>query len=97
MLIQAEITELSQSAVSMQARAQEYAALLNQLQTSMRAAADMWKGEDSQAFLTSTDNLMPSLQRLTVVLEQYSQFLNQTAQVYAQLQADRAQRAGALL
>lgn len=50
------------------------------------ALAGSWQGADNQAFVSQIQGFLPELNQMYQLMLQYSNFLNQSAQVYEQVQ-----------
>lgn len=52
----------------------------------VEALASFWQGADNQAFASQIQGFLPELNQMYQLMQQYSNFLNQSAQVYEQVQ-----------
>lgn len=97
MFIKASSTGIAQSASTLRSRSSECRSAIAQIAQTMNETASVWQGRDCQTFVSQANALRPQLERLCTVMEDYASILTQNAQIYDQLENDRAAMAARLL
>lgn len=96
MKITIQIQEVYQSATYLKQKAQTYEQAILQINQMMHQMQSVWQGKDNEAFIAKVESFQPQLKRMTTIIEQYSAYLQSSAQQYEALQQDRAMAAGRL-
>lgn len=93
MKINVNYQELYQSGCYLNAQAQEYEQMIEQINRLMLSTSAIWQGSDNDAFVQQVDILRPQLMRMVYVIESYAGVLKTCSQAYEQLQQNRAAQA----
>ena len=81
-------TELAQLGSNVVGYAQDYNEALSRIETLVNELPTKWSGADSQELISKINGYQPDMKNLVTVLNEYGQFLNQTARSYDQLQGN---------
>lgn len=76
--------EIRKSAKIVDGEIKNYVKLYNQLYAEVGAIATTWKGEANQAYASQIEGFKVEFENLKKVLDNYVEFLNESARVYEQ-------------
>ena len=96
MKISVNIEEVAQGAAYLKQKSCQYQQMIEQIYARMHQMQAVWHGSDHQAFINQLDQFRPHLQKLTNVIDEYAQYLSQSARLYQQLQEHRVAKARTL-
>ena len=96
MKITVNIEEVAQGAAYLKQKSSQYQQMIEQIYACMHQMQAVWHGSDHQAFINQLDQFRPHLQKLTNVIDEYAQYLSQSARLYQQVQEDRVAKARTL-
>lgn len=80
--------KLEVASQKIEANAQEYQQKYKQLYSEVDAMGAAWKGTDNIAYVSQIQGFMDDFQKMVVLMEQYSDFLRQSARVYRDTQSE---------
>lgn len=87
---------VKQMGLNVQEQAAEYGKEVANIYSEIDDLKNNWQGADSEKYAEQVYSYKESIEALGKVIEQYGQFLLNTAQTYSKLQEDIASNAGRL-
>lgn len=81
---------LRKASMNISREAQLYQGDYTKMYQEVDAMVNSWSGVDNQAFVSQIKGFVPELNKMYQLMQQYSNFLNQTAQVYERVQNETA-------
>jgi len=88
--------KLEASAQKVDSQAQEYTKLYQQLYSEVDAMGASWQGADNQAYVSQIKGFQDDFQNIVKQLNQYAEFLRQSAKAYRTTQENVKTGAGRL-
>lgn len=87
---------LENSASSIESLNDQYKGAYERLYQSVEMLSSAWQGSDNTAFVNQINGYKEDFQRISLLLNQYSEFLQSSAHAYRQTQMELAQQAARL-
>ena len=96
MNISANMDAIRTLGVEVEGKGNEYIGEVNKIYQAVEELRNGWQGEDNQAYITKVNEYKETITSLGRVIEDYGNFLKQTADNLQRLQDDIASQAGRL-
>lgn len=93
MKIQVNYDELKNSSMQLKQKASSYEETIIRISARVQELQSVWQGSDSAAFAAQMEAVRPQLMQMKEVTESYARLLDQAANAYQSLQANRASMA----
>lgn len=87
---------LENSSSSMETLNDQYREAYERLYQSVEMLSSAWQGADNTAFINQINGYKEDFKRISLLLSQYSEFLQSSAHAYRQTQTELAQQAARL-
>lgn len=86
--IMVDPAKLESAAQKMDAQTADYERQYNQLFSEVDGMGAAWQGADNMAFVTQIKGFMDDFQKMKTLMQQYSEFLKNSAKIYRGTQED---------